>query len=504
MKKRLPFLAFLFFYLVFAFATFRDYGCTWDEPDAYQGGAELYQYLVHGVPMAYLDPEHGYPYTFLLNFISSPTDFTLLHLLNLLFSALLFGAVYEMLLSHCGNGLWALAGPVFLSLNLPFLGSIPANPKDVPFGVFYFLSLSALYLYRRLFPEGRFGWFFFGLLAGFTISARIVGFTLFPVMVGYDFYLWKAGSPKAKNRGGKSQAKFWPWIRSNSRMWLGSFAVSQFLCVLLWPFIGRDYFKNLPLVFWLSSHFPPKFDFLFMGHMSDSLGYPWYYLPLLILLTTPLFILVFFLVSLGLSKNLKTNPLFVLWGGTLALNLLLYFLLHPAVYDGLRHFLYLLPLLSALASLAFIEFFQKQPWSAWHKAAAGLTLAASLLTVTDLVRLHPYEYVYFNELAGGFKGAYGNFETDYWVASFKEAVDWLRDNELKAAGGKLEIFAEGDPPQTKIYTDPRWDYVMKQKDADYAIVMTRAGIKPDPQDETKVIHRVEREGAPLCYILRLK
>ena len=504
MKKRLPFLIFAFFYLVFSLATFRDFGCTWDEPDAYQGGAELYQYLIHGTPMAYLDPEHGYPYTFLLGFIAGPNQYALLHLLNLLFNAFLFWAVYEMLLSHCGTGLWALAGPVFLFLDLPFSGSIPTNPKDVPFGVFYFLSLAVLYLYPRLFPQGRFRWFFFGILAGLTISSRIVGFTLFPLMVSYDFYLLRAGLPKTGNKRGKAAKGFPDRMKSLSLEWLGSFVVSQLLCMLLWPFIGQDYFKNLPLVFWLSAHFPPKFDFLFMGHMSDSLSYPWYYLPLLILLTTPLFILAFFILSFRLARDFRTNPLFILWGGALGLNLALYFFLHPAVYDGLRHFLYLLPILSSLAALSFIEFFQKRPWSALRKIAMVLALAKSLFTVTDLVRLHPYEYVYFNELAGGLKGAYGNFETDYWVASFREAVDWLRDNGLKPAGGKLRIFAQGSPPQTRIYTDPRWDYVADEKDADYAIIMTRAGIKPDLQDENKVIHRVEREGVPLCYILRLK
>jgi hypothetical protein len=34
--------------------------------------------------------------------------------------------------------------------------------------------------------------------------------------------------------------------------------------------------------------------------------------------------------------------------------------------------------------------------------------------------------------------------------------------------------------------------------------MTRAGIKPAPEDESKVIHRVEREGAPLIFILKLR
>lgn len=179
-KKRIPFFAFLLFYLAFSFATFRDYGCTWDEQDTYQGGEALYQYLIHGIPVHYLDPEHSYPYTCLLCFFTSPSNFEILHLLNLLFAVFLFWAVYEMLLAEYGSGLWALSGPVFLFLFLPFLGSIPANPKDAPFAIFYFLSLAVLYLYERRFPQLRFRWFFLGLLAGVTICSRIVGFTLFP------------------------------------------------------------------------------------------------------------------------------------------------------------------------------------------------------------------------------------------------------------------------------------------------------------------------------------
>ena len=92
----------------------------------------------------------------------------------------------------------------------------------------------------------------------------------------------------------------------------GPLVVSQILCVILWPFIARDYFRNLPWVFSLSARFPPKFNFLFMGAMADSLTYPWYYLPLWIGITTPLFLLVFFLGSFCCLKTAKSNPLFAL------------------------------------------------------------------------------------------------------------------------------------------------------------------------------------------------
>jgi hypothetical protein len=525
MKKRIPFFAFLLFYLAFSFVTYRDYGSTWDEQDTYQGGADLYQYLIHGAPMAYMDPEHTYPYTFLLNFITGQTNYETFHLLNLLFGSLLFWALFETLFSVCGSALWALSGPVFLFLMLPFLGSIPANPKDIPFAIFYFLSLTVIYLFDRIFPGLKFRWFFLGLLFGFTISSRIVGFTLFPILLFYDLYLYWMGkrNGKIQRQDAKTPSKasfrkdnkklmgtetekdngFQKWIVKKVWGWFGTLVVSQVLCAILWPFIGQNYFKNLPFVFLLSARFPPKFAFLFMGKMADSLTYPWYCLPLWIGITTPLFILAFFLGSFWLLKKAKTDALYVLLLSAFILNLGLYFFLHPAVYDGLRHFLFLLPLLAALAAMGFIEFFQKKPWGRFQKATAGLTLVGVLATAVQLVLLHPYEYTYFNILVGGFKGAYGNYETDYWVASMKEAVQWLKSNEIKDPNRIYKIYADGKPFQSETNFSPNMVFEPKMDQADFAIIMTRAGIKPAPEDEGKVIHRVEREGAPLSFILKL-
>lgn len=495
LPTRVPFLIFLALYILFSLFTFRDYGITWDETDTYQEGARLYQYLIHGVPMPYLDPEHGYPYSFLLSFFTAPTNYEMLHLLNLLFTGLLFWALYEILLAEDGSPLWALVGPVFMFLFLPFMGSIPANPKDVPFSIFYFLSLSVLYLYPKKFPQLKFGWFFFGLFAGFAISARIVGFTLFLLMVFYDSFLFWAGKKK-KDRVG-------PWLQAKGLQWAGSFVVSQVVIVVLWPFIGKDYFHNLPIVMWLSAHFPPKFQFLFNGGITDAVAYPWYCLPLWIAVTTPLFILIFFLWSFFYWRRWKANPLLALMGAAFILNIGFYFLLHPAIYDGIRHFLFLLPVIATLASIACIEFFKKKPWEMIQKAVGGLTLLGILIAGVDLIRLHPYEYVYFNELVGGVKGAYGKYETDYWVASMKEAVQWLQTHELTEPNRVYKVCAFGHPPQYKIYFTPNMRYVETVQEADYAIIMNRTGTKPELQDEPKVIHRVEREGVPLCFILKM-
>jgi len=41
------------------------------------------------------------------------------------------------------------------------------------------------------------------------------------------------------------------------------------------------------------------------------------------------------------------------------------------------------------------------------------------------LKLHPYEYVYYNNLAGGVGGAFRSYEMDYWATSYREATQYL-------------------------------------------------------------------------------
>ena len=43
-----------------------------------------------------------------------------------------------------------------------------------------------------------------------------------------------------------------------------------------------------------------------------------------------------------------------------------------------------------------------------------------------IVQLHPYEYTYYNSLVGGTSGAFRQYETDYWLTCYKEAVEQLQ------------------------------------------------------------------------------
>jgi hypothetical protein len=42
-----------------------------------------------------------------------------------------------------------------------------------------------------------------------------------------------------------------------------------------------------------------------------------------------------------------------------------------------------------------------------------------------MIRLHPYEYTYYNSFIGGTGAAFRSYETDYWLTCYKDAVSRL-------------------------------------------------------------------------------
>lgn len=71
--------------------------------------------------------------------------------------------------------------------------------------------------------------------------------------------------------------------------------------------------------------------------------------------------------------------------------------------------------------------------------ATGALALLLLLPGYWMVKNHPYQYVYFNELAGGTDNAYARYETDYWMTSVKQMCEWLAANDEKLQRGEEVI-----------------------------------------------------------------
>jgi hypothetical protein len=100
----------------------------------------------------------------------------------------------------------------------------------------------------------------------------------------------------------------------------------------------------------------------------------------------------------------------------------------PPQYDGFRHFTFLLPPVFVIGGIAISLFFEKNRHQ-WINPLLVILLV--LPGIAGIISHHPYQYTYYNSFAGGTKGAFRRFETDYWLTCYKEVFDKLNQNKEK-------------------------------------------------------------------------
>jgi hypothetical protein len=232
------------------------------------------------------------------------------------------------------------------------------------------------------------------------------------------------------------------------------------------------------------------------------------YLPYWMWRTIPEHIQLLFAVALiGGVFQLKRRQ--DAWRSLLAPALLLFSVLfpllyivwsHPVLYDGMRHALFILPPLVCCVALGFEWCLRRLSVvrARWMQAAAGVAVG---VTVLQMVSLHPYQYIYFNQITGGLPAAYLQDETDYWGLSHKEAAEWLNSNVN--VGRKCKIHLKYSRYMLLEHVDPdKFELVPEPEGADFFVAITRFGFYDDYPD-AELLHVVERQGVPLCFIFAL-
>ncbi|HMF27144.1 MAG TPA: hypothetical protein VKE42_00140, partial [Candidatus Cybelea sp.] len=129
--------------------------------------------------------------------------------------------------------------------------------------------------------------------------------------------------------------------------------------------------------------------------------------------------------------------------------------------------------------------------------------ALASLTLYDMYSLHPYEYIYFNRASGGLARQAKRFDTDYWGATYREGLDWVVRNVDPGGSAPIRVWTCFGNHQLTYYRG-RWNtprfLIAKSVDAsEIRIAFTRLGCHEGRGD---VLHIVERQGAPLLYVMR--
>ncbi|HND50158.1 MAG TPA: hypothetical protein PLL95_16445, partial [Anaerolineales bacterium] len=196
------------------------------------------------------------------------------------------------------------------------------------------------------------------------------------------------------------------------------------------------------------------------------------------------------------NKRRLTFAILLTWFGILVAYILLR---RPAMYDGYRHFLFILPPLFIFAGFAFEAMFN---WlkQGWQKAI--LTSVILTFGILPIIQLHPYQYAYYNNFAGGVGEVFRKYETEYWLTCYREAVLGL--DQIAETGAQL--FVRREPYIAAYYANSNItirDFRTEQKDmksGDYYLVNTRSNEDLKSLRDAPTVLEVSRMGATFCVV----
>lgn len=313
------------------------------------------------------------------------------------------------------------------------LGHAAMNPKDIPFAAGYVISMYYLYRCLKAMPRPSnkeiIGFILGAALAIGTRAGGLLVLIYTAMFLGIDFLL--------RNR--LSFDREW---RNNLLRYavfgLGAGVVAFVLAILFWPYALQSPVKHTLEALALFSKFDVRIRVLFEGSNIMSNVVPAYYAPRWMSITIALGVLAGILGSLALIRSLMKrfgpmNVIVVLFAGLFPVVYIV--AKHAPLYDGWRHLLFVYPLLLIAAALFWEMLVRRTAGKQIAAIAVWAVLGLSLLDATLFVVRNPfYSYTYFNPLAGGEKGAFGEYESDYWGVSVKQAVEWMEDQKILSPG----------------------------------------------------------------------
>jgi tetratricopeptide (TPR) repeat protein len=145
----------------------------------------------------------------------------------------------------------------------------------------------------------------------------------------------------------------------------------------------------------------------------------------------------------------------------------------------------------------------------------GVALLLLLPAMIWTIRSHPNQYVYFNELEGGPKGAYGYYDLDYYQNTGLQACNWIIKNAKPIKGRKLLVrtnmsgfgqyftkdssWIEGDYGRYTERHHLNWDYYVA-----YPRYINEHVMQDNKWRLANVVHTIEADGVPLCVVIQRK
>ena len=268
---------------------------------------------------------------------------------------------------------------------------------------------------------------------------------------------------------------------------------------LTWPYLWGDPAGRLSDSLRIMSAFPWEQQVLFNGVRYAANALPRSYLPVLffVQLTEPVWILFFIGVAVsivGFAKRREYGWLLFLLSFWFIIPFTVFSVGGFSFYDNFRQVLFILPPVFLMTGVALSKI-KKPKWR--------ITLIALVILpgVVDGIRLHPYEYIYYNRFIGGVNGAQKRFELDYWATSYREAAEYVnsiaKPNSYVWVEGPAHIFETYARDDLKVLDAYDPEILIQEH---YLVTLTRYDLNLLIEPDAEIIHVISRDGAALTVV----
>jgi hypothetical protein len=182
-------------------------------------------------------------------------------------------------------------------------------------------------------------------------------------------------------------------------------------------------------------------------------------------------------------------------------------LARPAMYNGIRHFVFIMPAVAVLGGLAGAWLLERLARHGRPALAAGAVVATVALVspVVEMVRLHPYQYTHFNRLAGGIRSADDHYMLDYWGLAFKQAADELHAKLTLGleypARRRWRIAVCGPHHPAEVELGPEFVTTYDTKGADFALML---GEFYCAEYSAPILVEIKREGVVYARVYDIR
>ncbi len=366
---------------------------------------------------------------------------------------------------------WTATLGMIACLLWPYLlGHGLMNIKDVPFMFAWLLCTNQLlFILSKTHARSLIGAYaLLGIFTGWLISIRISG-----VLIGLEYLAFLLIFWSARN---KDQLSMQTPLAPSTFSWksIGIYALTT--CITLYvcyPILWHNPLEIFNAISYMSRH-PWDGDTLTAGRFIAGNQLPSYIaawlavkLPLIAILGLALCPIAIYSLIRNPSSSQHTLEKSTASGATeqahwnaraitallltVALILLALVIKKVSLYNELRQILFIFPLLwiVAISSLRLIN----------RKLTLGLLLASIALFSWDNLKLFPYQYVYFNEIARQFPIA-TQYEKDYFGLSSTQSARWLNQNTRKNTQKNTQA-----PSAECVYVSPLhlWQYAINNQ-----------------------------------------